>query len=83
MPKEVVSFGIEPELHAEIDKSVEEENKRNPERDPQMNFSIWMRDAARQKLKREGANRHKVLTPNEKESSKRNVINSQKVIPKL
>lgn len=48
MPKETVSFAIEPELHAEIGRSIAEEKRR----DPEMNFSIWMRDAARQKLKR-------------------------------
>lgn len=48
MRKDVVSFGIDPETLAEIKHNIAEAKKRGTEID----FSKWMRDAARQKLKR-------------------------------
>lgn len=56
---EVISFSCSPALKAEIERAVEEE--AGAEEKP--NFSLWMRDAARKKLKRKTKRGHVLRRP--------------------
>jgi predicted secreted acid phosphatase len=59
MAKEVVSFSLEPDLRKEVDASIERFKQSGAEGAEEMNFSIWMRDAVRKKLRRESAGKRK------------------------